>query len=120
MGLSASLSCVCLLHSTWHRPLHGVDRRQLLVGWNKCITPQLCSLIWTDRNHFHRWTQVAAAVCSVAEDVGYVLISVQYMAEDRSNLLPAVRRRDTELSPALACGLGLAHVIPRPKHMHLG
>lgn len=99
----------------------GLTVDSYLLGGINCITPQLCSLIWTDQNHFHRWTQVAAAVCSVAEDVGYVLISVRYTTEGRPNLLlPPVQRQDTELSPALACGLGSAHLIPRFKHMHLG
>ena len=92
MGLSASLSCICLLHSTWHRTLHGVDCQQLLVGWNKCITAQLCSRIWTDQSHFHRWTQVAAAICSMAENVGSMLIHVWHTTEGRTNLLlPAVQ-----------------------------
>lgn len=30
------------------------------------------------------------------------------------------RRWDTAVSPALACGLVSAHLIPRPKHTHLG
>lgn len=75
-----------LLHlppdGAWHGALHEAGCPLLFVSWNKRNPALLHSPVWTDRSHLHRWAQVAAAaVCSTAEDAGFMSVHAGYMAD---------------------------------------